>query len=74
MKQYFGLQTRTWLDKNGIEHHATDYYSNAKEPWRACCKAVGSRYKDEVECWLGTENLICEEAGEVANWYVCWRD
>ena len=67
-------EKRTWTDKNGIEHHAIDYYSNAKNEWMAAKKAVGSNNKDDVMQWLGTKNLIIQDGGSYGKYYVCWID
>lgn len=71
MKQF---ERRTWTDKNGIEHQAIDYYSNAKTMWMACRKAIGSNHKVDVMEWIGTDNLIVEDGGTNGRWYVCWID
>lgn len=67
-------ERRTWTDKNGIKHQAIDYYSNAKTEWQAARKAVGSNYKEDIEQWIGTENLIIMDGGTNGRWYVCWID
>ena len=68
------LERRTWTDKYGIEHHAIDYYSNARSEWLACRKAIGSNNKEDVEQWIGTPNLIIEDGGTNGKYYVCWID
>ena len=68
------IERRTWTDKYGIEHHAIDYYSNARCEWMACRKAVGSNNKEDVEQWIGTPNLIIEDGGAHGKYYVCWID
>lgn len=67
-------EERRYTDKNGIEHFCCDYYSNAKTMWQAACKAVGSKYKEDVEQWIGTDCLTIQDGGTEGKWYVCWCD
>lgn len=68
-------EINTWKDKNGINHFAIDYYSNAKTRWEACKSLFGrNASKDEISQWLDTEHLEVIDGGTNGKWYVCWID